>query len=90
MTNDVALIRSPLPRGLLAVAGSSGEVALVDPSRQFKVEQNIKAHSSSVVAMDVSGSLLATAGLGTRQGQLVHDTIVKARCLPLDCFRIGG
>lgn len=84
MTNDVVLIRNPTPRGLLAVASSSGEVVLVDPSRQFKAEQSIKAHSSNVVAMDVAGSLLATAGLGTRQGQLVHDTIVKARSWLLD------
>ena len=88
MTNDVALLRSPLPRSLLAVAGSSGEVVLVDPSRQFKVEQSIKAHTSNIVAMDISGNLLATAGLGTRQGQLVHDTIVKVRSQTSDCLCI--
>ena len=79
-------MRSPLPRSLLAVAGSSGEVVLVDPNRQFKLEHSIKAHTSNVVAMDVSGSLLATAGLGTRQGQLVHDTTVKVNCRLLDLF----
>lgn len=62
----------------MAVGDSSGEVRLVDPGRSFKAEHSIRAHSSSVVAMDASGSLLATAGLGTRQGRLIQDTIVKA------------
>lgn len=71
-------MRTQATRGLMAVAGLKGEVVLVDPRRKYTVEQRIKAHNGSVVAMDVSGSMLATAGLGTRQGQLVQDTIVKA------------
>ena len=81
MTAGVELMRSPTPRGLIAVAGSSGEVVLADPKHKLKVEHTIKAHSSNVVAMDVSGSLLATAGLSTHRGHLVHDTIVKVKGL---------
>lgn len=72
------MIRTGLPRGLVALGDSSGKVKLTDPGRSFRVEQSIVAHSSTVVAMEASGNLLATAGLGTRQGRLVHDTIVKA------------
>lgn len=77
-------MRSPAPRGLIAVAGSAGDVAFVDQKSSFKVEQSIKAHTSGIVAMDVSGSLLATAGLSTHRGHLVHDTIVKVRQGRLD------
>jgi len=44
--------------------------------------QVIAAHSGGLLAMDVSGGLMATAGLGTRQGHLVPDTIVKVPAAP--------
>jgi hypothetical protein len=62
---------------MVAFGCSSGQITLADLRVRFKTEQVISAHSGGLLAMDVSGGLMATAGLGTRQGHLVPDTIVK-------------
>lgn len=74
---SIAFIRTPGPRGLLALGSTSGQVFLVDPRQGFKTEHSVTAHAGGLVAVDLAAGMLATAGLGTRQGQLVHDTIVK-------------
>ena len=62
----------------LTVLGSShGQVCLADARQNFKAQQILAAHAGGVTDVDLAGGLLATCGLGTRQGQLVPDTIVK-------------
>lgn len=82
VSEGITLLRAAAPKGLLAIGCTSGEVVLADPRQGFRVEQSVTAHTGALVAMDLSGSTLATSGLGTRQGQLVQDTIVKANALP--------
>ena len=73
-------VRAPAGRGLVAVGCANGQVSLLDPRAGYKVEQIMEAHTGGLVAMDASGGLLATSGLGTRQGQLVTDLNVKVPC----------
>ena len=79
VSEGVVLLRSGAPRGLVAAGCASGKIMLVDPRRKFQVEESITAHTGGLMALDLSGSTLATSGLGTRQGQLVQDTIVKVQ-----------
>lgn len=77
MAEGIQLVRAPAPRGVVALGCSDGRVVLADARAGFKVEATLAAHGGGLVAMDLGGSLLATAGLGTRQGHVVQDTIVK-------------
>ena len=63
--------------GLTALGSNTGQVCLADARQGFKAQQILATHSGGLTDMDLSGGLLATCGLGTRQGQLVADTIVK-------------
>ena len=73
----IIFIRAPALRGAVAVGCASGQVSILDPRSGFKAEQVVSAHAGGLVAMDVAAGLMATSGLGTRQGQMVPDTIVK-------------
>lgn len=47
-----------------------------------QVEAELPAHSGGVVALDIRGDLVATAGFGMRHGQLVMEQFVKVRLTP--------
>ena len=52
---------------------------LVDPRAGYLVQHSLSGHSAGLADMDVRGDMLATCGYGTRQGQVVPDTLVKVR-----------
>ena len=79
---SIIYVRAPALRGTVAVGCASGQVSILDPRSGFKAEQVVSAHAGRLVAMDVAAGLMATSGLGTRQGQMVPDSIVKVQSFP--------
>jgi hypothetical protein len=75
----IALLAAPVGRGLVAAGTAYGRVLTADPRARFKAEHNVAAHAGGLTALAVRGDLLATAGLGLRQGRPVADAFVKAR-----------
>ena len=67
--------------GSYPVLGNFGDAAAI-PCRGVlsapqQVEAELPAHSGGVVALDIRGDLVATAGYGMRHGQLVIEQFVK-------------
>ena len=77
IAEGIQIIKGGDPHGYTAFGTASGQVCLADSRQSFKVQQLLPAHAGGLVGMDLAGGLLASCGKGTRQGQLVPDTIIK-------------
>ena len=78
ITEAPCILRAPAARGLVAVGLTGGSVLLVDPRAKMAAQHSIAAHSAGLADVDVRGDMLATCGYGTRQGQIISDSYVKA------------
>ena len=77
---EIARIRAPAGRGLVAVGTAGGQVALLDPHNGMRAGAPLTAHAGGLKALDAREDLVVTCGLNLRLGQPVADQYVRVRC----------